>query len=98
MTALDMQLLVRPLADELRRRGHDATPIADPTENVNVDNLYRLDPVDADAYVARLLIHAAKRLRDVEDGVRLHADPFRHARVALGAHAHLVELQTGVAA
>lgn len=95
MTGLDLSLLAGLLTEALGKRCADPSPVRDASETDVVDMNFKIGPQLATAYVQSRILHAVDRLRP--DSVR-SGDAVNDALIVLGAYAHLLDLQAGVAA
>lgn len=96
MTAVDLSLLADLLVGELERHRADPSPVRDPSENDLVDTLFRRDEPFAGTYVRTRLEWSLARLREgvnCGDPAWRSGDAVNDALIALGAWAHLRDLQ-----
>ena len=91
MNTLTCDELAERLSNLLDVQGHASTPVDAGGEADAVDWFWARSPIDAEVYVQQRLVYALRRLGTP----RTVGDPPNDARIALGAHAHLLRLQGG---
>lgn len=91
MSTLTCADLAERLTDLLRVLRYDTTPVLDSSETDVVDQYWQIDPVGAEGHVAGRLSRARYRLLEIVPVGDVALD----ARIALGAHVRLQQLQGG---